>query len=461
MFHVGNERVPMCSGHGPTRRSFLQAGAAGMAGLSLPSVMSLEASGAVDQSQQKIRNCITIFLVGSPGQLDTWDMKPEAPAEIRGKFRPIDTNVSGIQICEHFPLMARMMDKVALIRSLHHKTGATHENGQRWMMTGHDFNPDSMKPYSGSVISRVFGNRGTLPASIILPGKIGNTGAGPLHGQTAAYLGSAHEPFFLGADPARSDFKVVDLQPPAGQSEFRLNARKQLLSQIDEVQRKAETNPEVGRDTAYARAFNLLTSPEAKQAFDLTQENAKLQDRYGRNTLGQSCLMARRLVERGARYVTINHFDTVFGLSCWDMHADGGGLNNTYLDYERMLCPQFDWAFTALIEDLSYRGMLNDTVVCVLSEFGRTPGINPRGGRDHHPGVWTNFMAGGPIKGGQVIGSSDKQGARPQNNPIEPPQILASIYHAMGIDLETTMMPGPGNRPIRLVEAEPIDQLFG
>ena len=461
MFHIGHERVPMCSGHGPTRRSFLQAGSAGLMGLSLPAWMSLEASGAVDQSQQKIRNCITIFLVGSPGQHDTWDMKPEAPAEIRGKFKPIDTNVPGIQICEHFPLMARMMDKVALIRSLHHKTGASHENGQRWMMTGHDFNADSMKPYSGSVISRVFGNRGTLPASIILPGKIGNTGAGPLHGQTAAYIGSAHEPFFLGADPARSDFKVVDLQPPAGQTEFRINARKQLLTQIDEVQRKAESNSAIGRDAAYARAFNLLTSPEAKQAFDLTQEQPKLQDRYGRNTLGQSCLMARRLIERGARYITINHFDTVFNLSCWDMHADGGGLNNTYLDYERMLCPQFDWAFTALIEDLGYRGMLNDTVVCVLSEFGRTPGINPRGGRDHHPGVWTNFMAGGPIKGGQVIGSSDKQGARPQNNPIEPPQILASIYHAMGIDLETTMMPGPGNRPIRLVEAEPIDQLFG
>jgi len=461
MLGIGNEKVSLCDGHGPTRRSFLQAGSAGLVGLSLPSWMSLEASGAVDQAQQKIRNCITIFLVGSPGQLDTWDMKPEAPAEIRGKFRPIDTNVSGIQICEHFPLMARMMDKIALIRSLHHKTGATHENGQRWMMTGHDFNPDSMKPYSGSVISRVFGNRGTLPASVILPYKIGNTGAGPLHGQTAAYLGSGHEPFFLGSDPARSDFKVSDLQPPAGQTEFRLNARKQLLSQIDEVQRKAETNPEVGRDTAYARAFNLLTSPEAKQAFDLTQETPKLRDRYGQNSLGQSCLMARRLIERGCRYVTINHFDTVFGISCWDMHADGGGLNNTYADYERLLCPQFDWAFTALIEDLSYRGLLNDTAVCVLSEFGRTPSLNPRGGRDHHPGVWTNFMAGANIKGGQVIGSSDKQGARPQNNPIEPPQILASIYHAMGIDLETTMMPGPGNRPIRLVEAEPIQQLFG
>ena len=338
MFHIGHERVPMCSGHGPTRRSFLQAGSAGLMGLSLPAWMSLEASGAVDQSQQKIRNCITIFLVGSPGQHDTWDMKPEAPAEIRGKFKPIDTNVPGIQICEHFPLMARMMDKVALIRSLHHKTGASHENGQRWMMTGHDFNADSMKPYSGSVISRVFGSRGTLPASIILPGKIGNTGAGPLHGQSAAYLGSAHEPFFLGADPARSDFKVVDLQPPAGQTEFRINARKQLLTQIDEVQRKAESNSAIGRDAAYARAFNLLTSPEAKQAFDLTQEQPKLQDRYGRNTLGQSCLMARRLIERGARFITINHFDTVFNLSCWDMHADGGGLNNTYLDYERMLC---------------------------------------------------------------------------------------------------------------------------
>lgn len=458
MFQIGNERVPVC--HGVTRRSFLEAGSAGLAGLSLPSVLALEAAGAVDPAKAEIRNCITIFLVGSPGHLDTWDMKPEAPAEIRGKFKPIDTNVSGIQICEHFPLMARMMDKVALIRSLHHKTGATHENGQRWMMTGHDFNPDSVKPHCGSVISRVFGNRGTLPAAVVLPGKIGNTGAGPFHGQTAGYLGSAHEPFFLGSDPARSDFKVSDLSPPAGQTEFRLNARRELLRQVDEVQRRTEANSSLGRDTAYARAFNLLTSAEAKQAFELGQESDKLRDRYGRNTLGQSCLMARRLVERGCRHVTINHFETVFNISCWDMHADGGGLNNTYADYEQLLCPQFDWAFTALIEDLSQRGLLDNTVVCVLSEMGRTPNLNGRGGRDHHPNAWTNFMVGGPIRGGQVIGSTDKTGARPQNNPIEPPQILASIYHAMGIDLETTMLPGPGSRPIRLVEAEPISQLF-
>ena len=458
MLHVGNVKVPVC--HGVTRRSFLQAGSAGLAGLTLPHLLSLESQGAVDSSKQKIRNCITLFLVGSPGQLDTWDMKPEAPAEVRGKFRPIDTNVPGIQICEHFPLMARMMDKVALIRSLHHKTGATHENGQRWMMTGHDFNADAVKPHSGSVISRVFGGRSELPANIILPVPIGNTGAGPLHGQTAGYLGSAYEPFFLGGDPARPDFKVSDLTPPQGQPEFRIEARRKLLSEVDQLQNRVETRSTQLYGSAYSRAFNLLTSPKAKQAFDLSQEPDKLRDRYGRNTFGQSCLLARRMIEHGSRYVTVNHFDTVFNLTCWDMHADGGGLNNTYLDYERHLCPQFDLAFTALIEDLSQRGLLEDTVVTVLSEFGRTPQVNGRGGRDHYPAAWTNFMVGGNIKGGQVIGATDKIGSQPVDKPIEPPQILASIYHGMGIDLDTTMMPGPGERPVRLVEAEPIPWLF-
>src|ERR1043165_5956174 len=176
--------------------------------------MKMEAAGAGDQRRARIKNCITIFLVGAPGHIDPWDMKPHAPAEVRGRYRPIRTNVNGIQICEHFPLMARKMDKISLIRSLHHRTGATHENGQRWMMTGHDFNADSIKPHCGSVLSRVFGPKSELPANVILPGPIGNTGAGPLHGQTAGYLGSAHEPFFLNADPARPDFKVPDLHAP-------------------------------------------------------------------------------------------------------------------------------------------------------------------------------------------------------------------------------------------------------
>ena len=457
MLNVGNVNIPVC--HGFTRRSFLKVGSAGLAGMMLPNLLRLEAFGATGD-QPRIRNCITIFLVGSPGQLDTWDMKPDAPAEVRGAFRPIQSNVTGVQICEHFPLMARMMNKVALIRSLHHRTGATHENGQRWMMTGHDFNADSVKPHSGSVISRVFGPRSELPANVILPGPIGNTGAGPLHGQTAGYLGSAHEPFFLNADPAAPNFRVADLDVPAGQSAARLDARRQLLSQLDDLQRRTDTRSTQMHDSSYQRAFNLLTSQRAKEAFDLAREPDRLRDRYGRNTFGQSCLMARRLIEGGVRYVTVNHFDTVFNLSCWDMHADGGGLDNTYKDYERMLCPQFDLAFTALIEDLEQKGLLQETVVAVLSEFGRTPRLNGRGGRDHYPNVWTNFLCGGNIRGGQVIGASDRISSRPHDMPIEPPQVLASIYHGMGINLDTTMMPGPGGRPIRLVEAEPIRQLF-
>ncbi len=458
MLNIGNVKVPVC--HGVTRRSFLQVGTAGLAGMALPSLLGLESAGAVEPRRDRIRNCITIFLVGSPGHLDTWDMKPDAPAEVRGHFRPIRTNVTGIQICEHFPLMARMMDKVALIRSLHHRTGATHENGQRWMMTGHDFNADSVQPHTGSVVSRVFGQKSELPANVILPGEIGNTGAGPLHGQTAGHLGSAHEPFVLRADPAQPNFRVADLEVPNGQSGARLDARRRLLGQLDQLQRRTETRSTQMHSSAYERAFGLLTSRRAKEAFDLNREAAPLRDRYGRNTFGQSCLLARRLIEGGVRCVTVNHFDTVFNLSCWDMHADGGGLNNTYKDYERHLCPQFDLGFTALIEDLDRRGLLAETVVAVLSEFGRTPRLNGRGGRDHYPNAWTNFLCGGNIRGGQVVGATDRIGSRPHDYPVEPPQILASIYHGMGINLDTTMMPGPGERPVRLIDAQPIRQLF-
>lgn len=458
MLHIGNEYVPVCSG--PTRRSFLQVGAAAMAGLTLPNLMKLYAAGGVDEKKAKIRNCITLFLVGSPGHLDTWDMKPDAPEDIRGKFRPISTNVPGVQICEHFPRMAKMMDRVALIRSLSYNTGASHENGQRWMMTGHDFTAANKQPHMGSVISRVFGPKGALPASIVLPGAIGSTGTSTPHGQESAYLGSAHQPFFLGSDPARSDFKVADLETPGGESEFRVAARRKLLGEIDTLQRQVETSSTMERDTAYARAFNLLTNPQTKRAFNLNEEPDKVRDRYGRNTFGQSCLMARRLIEAGTRFVTVNQFDTVFGISCWDMHADGSSLNNTYADYEHVLCPQFDLAFTALLEDLQQRGMLEDTVIAVLSEFGRTPKLNPKGGRDHYPSAWTNFVAGGPIHGGRVIGSTDKIGAAPHDRPVSPPEVVASIYQAMGIDLETTMLPGPGGRPVRLIEAEPIRELF-
>ncbi|MGZ0168830.1 MAG: DUF1501 domain-containing protein [Planctomycetales bacterium] len=458
MLHIGNAHVPDCSGS--NRRSFLQAGAAGLAGISLPNMLQLQEAGAVEYSKAKIRNCITIFMVGSPGHLDTFDMKPEAPADIRGNFKPIQSSVPGVDICEHFPQMAKMMDKVAMIRSLHHKTGTAHSNGSRWMMTGQDAIGDNQQPHVGSVVARVFGPKSNLPPSIVLPGKIGNTGGPSINGQEARYLGSGYEPFFLGADPARNNFEVANLAPAKGQTEFRINARRNVLKELDALQRRAETSSTIQRDTAYSRAFNLLTSSEAKSSFELKDEPGKLRDRYGRNTLGQSCLMARRLVERGTRYVTVNHFDTVFNIACWDMHANGGSLNNTYKDYENMLCPQLDQAFTAMVEDLEDRGLLEETVIAVLSEFGRTPKLNAKGGRDHYPPCWTNFLCGGSIKGGQAVGSSDRIGAAPHDNPITPPQVIASIYHGMGIDLEQTMMPGPGGRPVRFIEAEPIPELF-
>jgi hypothetical protein len=328
------------------------------------------------------------------------------------------------------------------------------------MMTGRDEIGDNQAPHTGSVIARVFGPQGNLPTSIILPTKIGNTGGPSINGQEARYLGSGYAPFFLGADPARSNFKVANLTPAQGQNDFRISARRDLLKQLDTLQRRTESSTTLNRDTAYARAFNLLTSPEAKSAFDLAKEPEKVRDTYGRNRLGQSCLMARRLIERGTRYVTVNHFDTVFSIACWDMHANGGSLNNTYKDYENLLCPQFDQAYSALIDDLEQRGLLKDTVVAVLTEFGRTPKLNARGGRDHYPNAWTNFLCGGNIRGGQVIGSSDRLGAAPHDYPLKPPRVIASIYKGMGIDLETTMMPGPGSRPIRLIDAEPIPELF-
>lgn len=458
MLHIGDVKVPVCEGI--SRRSFLQVGAAGLGGLGLSSLARLETARAADTSSAKIRNCISLFLVGSPGHLDTWDLKPEAPADVRGKFQPIQTNVPGIDICEHFPLMARHADKIALVRSLFHTGAATHEGGQYFMMTGHQFPGSDQHPWAGAVAAKVAPPEAAYLPSVILPAPIGNTGTSDSHGQTPAYLGSAHRPFFLSSDPARADFKVANLAPSADQTEFRIKSRQNLLSQLDALQRRVETQATQARDTAYDRAFSLITSPEAKRAFDLTEESDKVRDRYGRNTFGQSCLLARRLIERGVRYVTVNHFDTVFDVVCWDMHANGGNINIKYEDYERHLCPQFDWAYSALLEDLESRGLLDETVVATLSEMGRTPRLNAQGGRDHYPGVWTNFFAGGSIRGGQVIGSSDKNGEKPLENPIHPSQIVASIYQAMGIDLDTVTMVGPGSRPIRLIEAEPIHQLF-
>lgn len=448
--------VQFCDGL--TRRDFLRAGAlsAGAVGLSLADLTRLEAAGA-----KKDINCIILFLVGAPSHLDTWDLKPNAPDTVRGPFKPAKTSVPGIDISEHFPLMGKMADRWALIRSVHHKAAPIHETGHQMMQTGYLFRGGREYPHYGSVVSQLLGPRpGGLPPFVILPGPIGNTGVSVSHGQGAGYLGARHEPFFLRGDAAEAGFRIADLESQGGVDPNRLKTRKTLLDAVDNAQRAFDaTESSRSRDNAYDQAFGLIFAEKAKKAFDIGAEKAETRDRYGRNTFGQSCLLARRLVENGVRLVTVNMFDTVFNEITWDCHADGGSLAVRLDDYKETLCPMFDLAYTGLLEDLKQRGMLDNTLVVAMGEFGRTPQLNPRGGRDHWPGVWSILFAGARVKGGQVIGSSDKTGAEPRDRPVDPANVAASVYKGLGIDLNARL-PGPENRPLPITEAEPIEELF-
>src|SRR5262245_20686660 len=446
---------------GPTRRDFLRVGglSAGAVGLSLADLVGLQQAGAADPSRDL--NCILLFLVGGPSQLDTWDLKPGAPENIRGPFRPIQTNVTGIQIGEHFPLMARMADRYAIVRSVYHRAAAIHETGHQMMQTGHLFRGGQEHPHYGAAVSHLRGpSRGGPPPFVILPGPIGNTGVSVSHGQGAGYLGARHEPFFLRGDPAAPNFRISDLSAPSGVDPARLQNRRALLDAIDNAQRAFDaTEDSRSRDNAHEQAFGLIFAQHARRAFDIAAERDEVRDRYGRNTFGQSCLLARRLLEHGVRLVTVNMFDTVFNEITWDCHADGGSLGVTLDDYKETLCPMFDAAYTALLDDLRQRGLLENTLVVAMGEFGRTPQLNARGGRDHHPGVWSVLFAGGRVRGGQVVGASDRNGAEPRDRPVSPGEIAATGYRGMCIDLETRL-PGPENRPLPLTEAEPIDELF-
>jgi hypothetical protein len=451
----GKKGVQFCDGL--SRRDFLRVGAAsaGAVGLTLADLAHAKTTNGKDV------NCILLFLIGAPSQLDTWDLKPNAPDTVRGPFRPIKTNVPGVEIGEHFPLMAKMADRYAILRSVHHKAAPIHETGHQMMQTGYLFRGAQEYPHYGSVLSQVRGRRtGGLPPFVVLPSPIGNTGVSVSHGQTAGYLGAKHEPFVLRGDPAAAGFNVTDLSAPPGIDPARLKTRKALLEAIDETQRAFDTTEDIrSRDNAYEQAFGLIFSEKSKKAFDIASEKDEVRSRYGRNTFGQSCLLARRLIEHGVRLVTVNMFDTVFNEITWDCHADGGSLAVNLNDYKETLCPMFDTAYTGLLEDLKQRGLLDTTLVVAMGEFGRTPQLNARGGRDHWPGVWSILFAGSSVRGGQVVGSSDKNGAEPRDRPVTPAEVAATVYRGLGIDLGTRL-PGPENRPLPITESEPVDELF-
>ncbi len=444
---------------GVTRRDFLQVGALGAVGLTWAKLAALQAQGAVAKGHDE-KSAIMIFNLGAPSQIDTFDMKPHAPSEIRGPFKPIRTKADGFQISEIFPMHAKIADRFSLVRSCYHTAAAVHDTGHQMLQTGRLFSGGINTPHAGCALEFLKGRRNELPAHVILPEPMGSTGGGLPHGQDAGFLGKTYDPFVLNADPSKADFRVPDLLPPKEIGEVRLERRRNLRQLVDDTVRKFEASAGAQlMDSNFESAYRLMTSAKAREAFDLTKEPEKVRERYGMNRFGQSCLLARRLVEAGVRFVTVNTFITVFDEITWDIH--GSKPFTSIAGMRDIVAPMYDKAYSALIEDLEQRGMLGNTLVCNLAEFGRTPKVNPAGGRDHWPNCWTMYFAGGGVKGGRVIGKSDDIGAYPVERPVKPSEIVATIYHSLGLDLETHL-PGPNSRPFPLVDfgTQPIRELF-
>ena len=458
MFRLDADKpVEFCDGL--RRRDFLHAGSLSFLGLGLNELFGLKALGAVDPSKRDV-NCIMLMLVGGPSQLDTWDMKPNAPAEIRGPYKPIKTNVAGIEISENFPRMAKHADKYALIRSVYHTAAAVHDTGHQMMQTGRLFQGGIEYPHIGCVLAKLRGPKGDVPAHVLMPHPIGNTGGNMPHGQSAGFLGKTFDPFVLNADPSDPNFKVPDLLPPEYLSALRVDRRRNWREMVDRTVSKFETSQDARLlDATFHQAYTLMSSQKAREAFELAKEPESVRQRYGENRFGQSCMLARRLIEAGVRFVTVNMFETVFDEITWDIH--GSKPFSPISCYRDLVGPMFDNAFSSLLEDLQDRRLLDNTMVVAMGEFGRTPKVNPAGGRDHWPQCWTMMMGGGGIKGGQVVGASDDIGATPKDRPTTPGQIAATIYQALGVPLELEL-PGAQNRPIPLVErgVEPIKELF-
>jgi len=445
---------------GLTRREALRIGAVGLGGLSLPNLLRLQAATPAARAR-RARSIILLFLSGGPSQLDMWDLKPQAPEEIRGTFRPIATRVPGIQVSEHLPRMAGLADRFTIVRSLTHST-PNHPAASYWMMVGSPierpaFQAVSMsredRPHPGAVISRFRPAAAGVPSFVMVPEAISPVGP-ERPGQHAGFLGAAHDPYRINSDPNLPDFNPGALgsvpEPP------RLRSRKAVLDQIERESRRLQRAAAVHNlDAYYVRAFDLLSSASARKALDIRAEPARTRDRYGRHVFGQSVLLARRLVEAGVRLVHVNWVTNVNGKGGqgFDSHRD-------HLNWARTeLLPPTDAAFSSLLEDLEERGLLEETLVVVMGEFGRTPRFNKAAGRDHWPQCFSALLAGGGIRGGQVHGSSDRIAAFPTSLPVTPGDLTATLFHALAIDPHT-IIHDQQSRPHELVHGQPLISLF-
>lgn len=417
---------------GVTRREFLRLGSLSALGLGLADVLRLRAGA---EQTRKLPNCILLWLDGGPSHLDTFDLKPDAPAEVRGEFRPTATNVPGIQICEHFPRLAQTLDKVCLIRSMTSELGE-HNFGSHYLLTGYKPTPVVEYPSFGAVVAHTRGGQPVLPQYLAVPEANRYAGRG--------YLPGACQPFVLGGDPSRPDFRVRDLDPPDGLGLARLERRREFLSDFDRLSKQVEANAQKsGRDAHFEQAYRLLTSPEAKTAFDLTREKPAVRQRYGMHRLGQSCLLARRLVEAGCPFITVTD-------NGWDTHQTiVRQLKEGYVGGHAGKIPKLDEALSALLGDLGERGLLKETLVLVMGEFGRTPKLNTAAGRDHWPRAFSVLLAGAGVKGGQVVGKSDARGESPAERPVTPTDLGRTIYTLLGIDPEREFIT-PDGRPVKV-----------
>ncbi len=452
-----------------SRRHVLKVGGMGALGLNMPALLRAADVNQTARLAARAKSVIFLFQWGGPSHIDMFDMKPDAPANIRGPYKPIKSNADGIWVSEKLPKTAQIMDKVTLIRTMTH-TMNNHNSAGYYALTGSSPATDDQRlrdsidlfPAFGSVVDKLAPLPGSgrggaeLPTNVAFPHVISDGSRTP--GQHASFLGKVHDPLFIGSDPNAADFSLPQLSLPANLSMDRLERRRHMQQLIDDQSRLLDYSAEArGLDSYYEKALTMLNSPRVRQAFDISKEPKEIRDAYGRTTYGQSCLLARRLVEAGVKFVTVYFAPSIGGQSTtsggWDTH----GFNNTRMFpiIDEYHLPITEHTLPTLLNDIEQRGMLEETLVIWMGEFGRTPKINGNQSRDHWPQCYTTLLAGGGVKQGYVYGESDKHGMYPASNPVKPDDLAATIYHLLGIHHETEVHDTEG-RPLAITRGKPV-----
>jgi hypothetical protein len=448
-----------------SRRHALKVGGLGLLGFNMPGI--LRALEEPQKIKPRAKSVIFLFQWGGPSHIDMFDMKPDAPEGIRGPYKPMTSKARDIQVSEKLPRVAQVMDKVSLIRSMHH-TMKNHNSAGYYALTGHAPLTDDQRlrdsldlfPGYSSVVDKLAPSGGAMPTAVSYPHVITDGSVTP--GQHASFLGKKHDPLLVLQDPNASSFSLPELSLPEGISIERMQARRELQKLVDAQARMMDRSATTrGFDSYYEQAMAMLQSPKLRDAFNIASEPEKVREAYGRTTYGQSCLLARRLVEAGTKFVTVYFAPNIGGRSTTEGGWDTHGFDNTRMFpiIEKYHLPITEQTLPTLLNDLEERGLLDTTLVVWMGEFGRTPNINKNASRDHWPQCYTTLLAGGGVKRGFVYGASDKTGSHPAEDPVRPDDLAATIYHALGMDPHTELRTADG-RPVHAADGRAITALF-